>query len=314
MKITPDLLFRFFRNEQTSVEAAAIGEWIEQDPSHLEALNQAFRLFQEEQVMLEPAGRKVGRWKIAVAVLAVAASVLVGVMFERVFGTKPAMEKASTLLAQVAVQETMPGDRVQITLPDGSTVFLNSDSRLEYFSAYAGGERRVKLRGEALFQVKSDPDNPFVVETPAYGITATGTRFNVFADERRQEFSVALMEGTVSVYDLAGDTDFTLKPGQEVVCKDGKLQLGAQDNVEDATLWTKGLISISGVPFDKLMKTFERCYGVKIVIDRDRLPAVHYGLAKVRISNGIEYALNVLQKRSDFKYQYNDDTQTYHIY
>ena len=315
MKVNIALLFRFFRNENSEAEAEALGAWLEEDPAHEAVLRKAFQAFQAEQILLESRERKAVRWWRWVGVAAAAAAIFsAGFLLNKKVATQPALERINALTSQVAVQETQPGDRVRITLPDGSLVHLNADSRLEYFTVYDGGDRRVKLCGEAMFEVKSAPEQPFTVETDYYNVTATGTRFNVSADPGRDVFSTTLMKGAVTIRDLSGGTLFRLDPGQEAVLEKGGLTVHPVEDAEASALWAKGIISVSGVPFDKLMKTFERCYGVKIVIDRPDIPTVHYGLAKVRISNGVEYALNVLQKRSDFRYRYDEGTQTYHIF
>ena len=313
--IDKDLMFRFFRDEQTPGEAERLGEWLQEDPAHENAFRQAFEAFQADRLLLERkrfSMRSIGKW-IGMAA-ACAAALAAGVFLDREFSAKPAQEQLSLLSSQVCVQETKPGDQVRITLPDGTLVHLNACSKLEYFAVYNGGERRVKLSGEALFDVVADAANPFTVETSGYDVTATGTRFNVSADAMTGDFTTTLMRGKVFLRDRSGKEVLHLEPGQSATLSDGTLAVDTVEDAEEASLWSQGVISVSGIPFDQLMKQFERSYGVRIVIDRKQLPTVHYGMAKVRISNGVEYALNLLQKRSDFRYRYDEDTQTYHIF
>ena len=165
-----------------------------------------------------------------------------------------------------------------------------------------------------MFEVKSDPSHPFIVETFNHQVKATGTRFNVSAVEAERIFCTTLMKGKVQVSDNEGKEEQEMRPGQRVSWEEGVLSIKDVEDPEEAALWSKGIISISGIPFDRLMNIFERSFGVNIIIDREKLPEVHYGMAKVRISNGIGYAFSVLQKRSEFKYRYDEETQTYHIY
>lgn len=315
MRVNKSLLYRFFRNEHSPLEAEIIGNWLEKSPSHQETFKRAFQAFQAEQLLLKPREKRpVQLWRWVGAAAAAAAVFTAGFIFNRETATKPALEHIGQLVSQVAVQETSPGDRGRITLPDGSQVHLNADSRLEYFSVYDGGERRVKLRGEAMFEVQSNPDSPFVVETSHYEVVATGTCFNVSSDFSAHQFSTTLIRGVVDVRSVQGGTSFRLQPGQEAYWRPEGLAVRSLEDTEEAVLWTKGIISVSGVPFDTLMKTFERSFGVKISIDTPILPSIRYGMAKVRISSGVEYALQVLQKRSAFNYRYDEGTQTYHIY
>lgn len=91
------------------------------------------------------------------------------------------------------------GQRMELTLADGTHVWLNSEARLEYPVLFAQDVRRVRLSGEALFEVAHDKSHPFVVETFASDIRVLGTRFNVDADEEHRRFSTALLEGCVRI-------------------------------------------------------------------------------------------------------------------
>ena len=73
------------------------------------------------------------------------------------------------------------------------------------------------------------------------------------------------------------------------------------DSREDF-LWTEGIISAAGLPFDRLMEKFEKYYNVKIVLRRDTLPKIGYGRLRIRISDGIYTALDILKRTSDFTY------------
>lgn len=315
MKIDINLLFRFFKDKHSSAEADALGEWLSADEKHQEAFFEAFRLFQAEEFLLEEkkAKGKTVWWSFAAAA-AIAALFMSGLFFNRVREMKPLQQQLAAYERQVNILQTSPGERVNLTLPDGSRVHLNADSRLEYYPVQTGAARRVKLDGEALFEVKSDPSHPFIVETFNHQVKATGTRFNVSAVEAERIFCTTLMKGKVQVSDNEGKEEQEMRPGQRVSWEEGVLSIKDVEDPEEAAIWSKGIISISGIPFDRLMNIFERSFGVNIIIDREKLPEVHYGMAKVRISNGIGYAFSVLQKRSEFKYRYDEETQTYHIY
>ena len=164
---------------------------------------------------------------------------------------------------QQTVIEAPAGQHVRISLNDGSEVDLNSGSRLIYPSIFSGKERRVKLVGEARFDVSHNEKQPFIVETFAYDVRVLGTDFNVIADEAKGRFSTALFEGRVSVRNH--------RTSEQVV--------------------------------EKLRKY----YDVEIEIRCATLPKVAYGRLKIRISEGIEHALRVLQLASDFTYEYDHD-------
>ena len=93
-----------------------------------------------------------------------------------------------------------------------------------------------------------------------------------------------------------------MKPYDVVVLADGQLYKRHTDNLRDLG-WAEGLIHIKKMPFDELMATFERVFDVKIIIKREKLPEINVKNGEIRISDGVEYALHVLQQISDFTYE-----------
>lgn len=292
-----------------------IADWIESDPSNQEMFNRELRyhlmLIEASAV---PAERRsvskplMPRHRIALAA-GMAAALLAGAFLMWTLVTKPLAEESSQLLSLM----TEAGQRATVTLPDGTTVELNSGTTLEYPAVFSGKERRVRVDGEAMFDVASDSRKPFFVETFAYDVKVLGTRFNVIAEEQTGEFSTALIEGKVSIVDKVGVERAILLPSQVASKENNVLRLCNQDDA-DAYLWTEGIISVAGVPFDALVRRMERCYGVKIVMEKEEMPQVRYRRMKLRISDGIEFALNAIQRESDFNWRYDDLTCTYYIY
>lgn len=238
-----------------------------------------------------------------------AASLAAGIFINSHFYTKPAVEliNGTTLFS-----EARPGQRTSVVLSDGTKVELNSDSRIEYPAIFRDGERRIRLDGEAMFDVTHDPEHPFIVETFAYDVKVLGTKFDVIADKDENEFSTALIEGKVRIMDKNANPLITLNPNMVATLENGNLLTSYMGDHDDY-LWTDGIISASGVPFDKLMQRFERCYGHNIVILREEMPQIRFAYLKLRISDGMEHALELLRKGSDFKYSYDESSNTYYI-
>lgn len=314
MKIDNELMFRFFRNEHTKAEADALGEWLEGNEAHQEEFRKAYELFQACEIL--PAGEekpaaKVTRpvWKSRTILWAVsvAASLLVGVLLTYSIGRRaiPSPEETMTAVA------TGGGERASITLPDGSTVALNSGSRLTYPAIFTDGERRVRVEGEAMFKVEKDDEHPFVVETFACDVKVTGTRFSVEVDEERNVFSTSLLEGGVQILDKNRSVLATLKPDEMAWLENGAIRKGALR--EDTVEWVDGIISVGGKSFEDVIRAYEKAFGVKIIVDRSEMPENHMGRLRVRVSDGIEVALRVLQSGSDFTYTRDNTSNIYHI-
>ncbi|MTT07344.1 DUF4974 domain-containing protein, partial [Proteus mirabilis] len=207
------------------------------------------------------------------------------------------------------------GQRLKFTLPDGSSVQLNSGAKIEYPSVFKKNLRRVKLSGEAVFDVEHDERCPFVVETFASDIRVLGTKFNVVADERHQRFSTALLQGRVQITNRLDPTqkDIILKPNDIANLSNGHLFIEPITDPE-ILCWTEGLINISGLPFDELMEKFERAFDVKIDISLEKLPNIRNVSGKIRVNDGIDKALHILQYTADFSYKKNSETNVVTIY
>lgn len=301
--MTQETLFRYFKGQASPEEERQIGAWLLEDPGAQKEFEQAHFLF-EGMVLHAPAGanRKRLTFKTVVRYAAgIAAAALIAVAT----GLYVHRHTIDTLSHEMMALATRPGERAEVTLSDGTTVTLNADSRIEYPVTFRGGERRVRMSGEALFQVSHDADHPFVVSTFATDIRVLGTVFNVLADPREHLFSTTLREGRVRVSNLADPSDrHDLKPGEMVTLVDGRLQKGIQDDPA-ALCWVDGLMNLKADSFEALMKRFEKAYGVSIVLKAN--PSIQGLSGEIRISEGVEHALKVLQHVVDFEYEIYGD-------
>lgn len=196
--------------------------------------------------------------------------------------------------------ESPTGQHVRLTLHDGTTVELNSKSKISYPALFIGKERRVRLEGEAMFEVAHDASQPFIVETYACDVEVHGTHFNVIADKNTQEFSTALFEGSVTVRNKINDEEILMEPNTVVNLRNGHLYLGAL-NDRDNYLWTDGIISFGGDNFEQIVDKLRRYFDVEIEIQREELPEIKYKRLKIRTSEGLDHILRVLQRSSDLR-------------
>ena len=206
--MTDELLFKYFSNEASAEEVAQIEQWLEEDPARQSEFDSAHYLFNamilhsdELSKMTTPGAlektsrkSKVRRlvYRYAAAAAAVVIAGLSGVFVEREINY-------NKMTAQTNVLEVPAGQRMSVTLSDGTQVQLNGNSRIEYPVIFSRKQRNVKLSGEAFFEVKHDERHPFIVETVASKVEVLGTRFNVYADEASEYFSTTLVDGKVKV-------------------------------------------------------------------------------------------------------------------
>lgn len=204
------------------------------------------------------------------------------------------------------------GQRIDITLSDGSKVCLNGRSSLTYPTVFGKKTRNVKLNGQAYFEVVSGQSTPFVVTTSKGEVEVMGTKFDVidFADEA--VFETALMEGKVKVaLQSAPNEAFVITPNMKIFLRDGKL---VREYIEDHNpyFWRNGLIAFREASFGQIMAELQKNYDIHIQIDNNRLLNISY-TGKFRTTDGIDYALKVLQKDVYFTYTRSEDHKTIYI-
>ncbi len=158
------------------------------------------------------------------------------------------------------------GDRAQITLPDQTKVWMNSNSQLEY-STGDKKIRNVKLVGEAYFKVSYNKEKPFIVSVNNLKVEVIGTAFNVKAREGNGLVETTLVEGSVR---LSGNTlsqDYLLKPNQKAVYNDQlkKIEISPAD-IEVTTAWINNKIKINSERFGDVLNRLEEWYGVNIIL------------------------------------------------
>ena len=202
---------------------------------------------------------------------------------------------------------TVPaGQRVNIMLPDGSNVWLNARTTLRYPFAFRSDRREVELDGEAYFDVAKDKKHPFIVETSKAKVEVQGTQFNVDAYADRDEFETTLMSGRVKVTSRANPLDRqTLAPDSKVYLEKGRLKVAPVDDYNPYR-WKEGLICFRNETFRNIMKDFEKYYGITIHVENEQVLRYFY-TGKFRQSDGVDYALRVLQKDILFSYHRDDE-------
>lgn len=193
---------------------------------------------------------------------------------------------------QYAILTTPKGGQYQLTLPDGTKVWLNSASKLKYPSRFTGNERVVELEGEAYFEVRksvSPKDQtsenrttqsaggrtqyairrtniPFIVRTPSQEVTVMGTQFNIAAYEDEPQIKTTLVEGAVEVMNLKSKTAHRLIPGQQSIVQNGNTAIHDVD-VYAYIGWKEGYFLFNGTELRDAMKQLSRWYDIEIVYE-----------------------------------------------
>ena len=207
--------------------------------------------------------RIAGRRRRMAAICSVAATLAVLVV-SSLFLLRNETVTPADVTGNMTVVETGPCDRTKVALPDGSTVWLNSCSRLSYKGDFNRSERRIELSGEAYFDVKSNPARMFIVDMGQEKVTVKGTKFNVSAYQKTSAMSVALVEGKVEF--SQGETTLSINPGEVVVFDKISHNL-TKSVVDDVTMyctWKEGRIDYPSVTLDVLFDRLSCIYNLDI--------------------------------------------------
>ena len=161
---------------------------------------------------------------------------------------------------------TPNGGQWQVTLPDGSKVWLNSAASLKYPVTFTDRkERIVQLTGEAYFEVAKDKLHPFIVKTGQQTVTVLGTHFDINAYPDEPYLKTTLAEGSVKV-SLAGGLPQFLVPGQQAIVKDQKIKI-SEANVEEALAWKNGYFRFNDENIKSVMRKLARWYNIEVQYD-----------------------------------------------
>lgn len=154
------------------------------------------------------------------------------------------------------------GGEYQMTLSDGTKVWLNSGSSLKFPVSFSSNIREVKLEGEAYFKVKKNASKPFIVKTHRGDIKVLGTSFNVFAYKNEDISHTTLVEGKIEYSDCGKKR--ILKPGDQALSsKEGEVFKVQKVNTELYTAWKNGLFVFEEESLESLTNKLSLWYGVE---------------------------------------------------
>jgi ferric-dicitrate binding protein FerR (iron transport regulator) len=153
------------------------------------------------------------------------------------------------------------GKRSSLILADGSKVWLNSGTEIEFPSVFASKTREIKVRGEIYIEVAKRKE-PFIVHTFNSQIQVFGTSFNVSAYEDEERESVVLVEGSIQVKSNANNASLILSPGQMAEISAGNIK-SKEVNVSEYIGWKDGFMQFNKVPLDEVLRKVGRYYNVE---------------------------------------------------
>lgn len=307
-------ILKYLRGETSAKERIDMLRWLEEDPAHMEeykCLRQIFdaTLCSEENIPLSIKSHSASlsrkRWMQVAAAAVVFLCLFAGGTWLYTYN----FSVAPTELLAIRTIHVPVGQRTELTLNDGTKMWLNSNTTLRIENSERKDLRRVSLDGEAYFEVTPNKHLPFVVQTGSYEVQVLGTRFNVFAYKDRKDFSVRLYEGAVNVSDVQTDTSLRLFPNEEVkVSDDGRLVKGPFEQAE-SLLWLEGIYYFEDTDYETIFRQIKEYY--KVDFDVRNPNVLQYKCTcKFRQEDGLKHILEVLQGIHEFEFEWSDDGQS----
>lgn len=215
--------------------------------------------------------------------------------------------------SQTPVTETSlyvpASQRIQLTLQDGTEVWLNAQTRLTYPTHFSEKERRVTVEGEAFFKVAKDDNKPFIVTSNDIDIRVLGTEFNIYSYPEESASRVSLIEGSLQIKLLDSGTEkVILKPNEEVCIQNNQMLISPIQDA-DYFLWRDGIYSFTDEKLGEIFKKLELYYDIEINVKKPSILEWKYTV-KFRQRDGIDEILRLLQRIHKFSITRDEENNT----
>jgi hypothetical protein len=209
---------------------------------------------------------------------------------------------------KIAVYNTVivpNGKRTQITLSEGTKVWLNSGSKLVYPAMFAENKREVYIDGEAVFDVTHMSDRPFIVRTKDFDIKVLGTVFNVNAYSDDQNSSTVLEQGKIElVYgaSILSKEKLVIAPGTMAVFDSNQKTFAQQKvNPQNYLSWREGYLTLNSEKLNDILRKLSRYYNIEMVITDERLKNETFS-GDLDLKNSPEEVLAVINETTSLSY------------
>ncbi|MCK7556321.1 FecR domain-containing protein [Chitinophaga sedimenti] len=189
---------------------------------------------------------------------------------------------------------TPKGRQFKLLLPDGSKVWLNAASSVTFPTTFTGKERRVKLEGEAYFEIAQHAQQPFIVNIGETAeVEVLGTSFNINSYKNEASIKATLLQGAIRLY--AYQQSAVLKPGQQAELTTSKAQLSLiqHPDLDKVIAWKNGLFNFDGASLEEVMRELERWYDIDVTY-MNGVPAARFG-GEINKQNSLQEVLQILQ-------------------
>lgn len=281
-----------------------------------EARSKRDKIFAEIQSRIEPGKRTARLRDLYIALTSVAATLLlmlsVGFFTEGVDSLE-SMDLGDDEIVQWMEVYSPTGMISKLTLPDGSKVVLNNNSKLKYPVKFSDNIRKIILNGEAFFEIEKDSLKPFLINTAGMNVKVLGTSFNLKAYDDDTETILSLKEGLVQAETIRkGETEsIQLEPGEQLVVDRAIETLERKKvNISWYTSWVNGKMMYRDEALGRIIKDMEQRFDMKIVVQDSSLLKDKYF---VSFSHGetVKQMLFLLSYKRDWYFEVKDTNKVF---
>ncbi|SMG05844.1 FecR family protein [Sphingobacterium psychroaquaticum] len=318
MNISPEEFKRYAKGEASPLEKGKIESWLnQQEDGGTEATGEDEQLAAvwrklsatagiEDEITNIRGGRSLRKGRLIMLSKIAACFVFamgIGWLVKDYF-IKPTVLEA----APMKTVRTEAGQRMNITLPDGSKVLLNAESELEFPEAFTADNRLVTLNGEAFFDVAHDKSKPFIVHTDSSYTKVLGTQFNLSAYGSDAKAVLTVERGKVMFGRHDSKEQVVLTVGMQGTLAYNKGVTSQTVQPEQESAWKERVLQLSNEPLSEVAKKIERWYGVSIKIKSENLKSLT--VTGSYREKSLEQVLSSLEFTTGLKYEIKDKVVT----
>ena len=203
---------------------------------------------------------------------------------------KPSDNKQAEVLYNTVT--VPPAHQIQLSLADGSKVWLNASSSLRFPAAFTGNQRTVELTGEGYFEIAPNTSQPFTVRVGGIEVQDIGTQFNIMAYSNEPAVRTTLVQGAVKVVSGAGSA--LLRPNEQADATKEAIAVQHEADVESAIAWKNGLFLVNGADLPSVLRQISRWYDIEIVY-AGNIPKGHM-IADIPRTMNLSHVIELLQQ------------------
>jgi ferric-dicitrate binding protein FerR (iron transport regulator) len=325
MNIDNDILAKYLSGNCSAAECEELTEWVEsseENKKHFSEMKNAWTMANITSLNQETSNpeenykvlvQKItsasemenayteGRFRIP-GFLKIAAAILIAIgitaLISKYVWDKPYM------VADFHELVVPSGQQAQLTLPDGTKIWLNSKSKLTYPGTFTSETREVVLDGEGYFQVSHNPEKPFIVKTSHLDVKVLGTSFNITNYSDEDKITLALETGSISISEQElAENSMKLKPEEMAVYSkaDRNIVVSEADS-EIYKSWLKGQFKFRNLSFEDISRRLGRNFNVEFVFKNESVKKVRYNGSFYNYEP-LSQILKIMQTNSAFRYR-----------